>query len=214
MNKRRIYFTYIFDIKNKNNLLKNCKKNNMKCIFFKPTIKIFTDKDEINIKKLNYIEDIFVCIEENNLYGQEIEMKNLLKVHRQKVYLNQFQLNNLFKLLSTNFGQSEKLSIIFVNNTDAIDDLFDIKEGILMRNIFKSELNIWKDNIEGGKMNYKNIISKNKKLEYEEEEEEEEDEGEENSKIKNNFKLLIIKESIFEFYLIFLGILYHLKNYL
>ena len=59
------------------------------------------------------------------------------------------------------------------------------------------------------------LISKNKKLEYEKEKEED-DEREERSKIKikNNFKLLIIKESVFEFYLIFLGILYHLKNYL
>ena len=209
INKERVYFTYIFDIKHKDDLLKKCEDNNMKCIFFKPTIKLFTDKDGINLEKLNFTEDIFVCIKENNLYGREIEMKNLIQVHCQHVYLNKFQLNNLVKILNEKSGEQEKIDIIFVNNTNKINDLFDIKEGILMRNILKSELNEWKDNIEGGKIKYKSLIKKNKKnkfIEYEEEEEEE-NEGEECNKIKirNNFILLIIKESILEFHLIFLS---------
>ena len=85
-------------------------------------------------------------------------MKNISKIHYQKIYLNHFQSNNLFNFLSNKLDQTEKLSIIlFVYNIDTRDDLFDIKKDNLMRNIFKSELNIWKNNIERGKMNYKNI---------------------------------------------------------
>ena len=210
INKERVYFTYIFDIKHKDELLKKCEKNNMKCIFFKPTIKLFTDKYEINLEKSNYIEDIFVCIKENKLYGKEIEMKNLEQLQSQHVYLNKSQLNNLFNLLNDKFGEKEKIEIIFTNNTDKINDLFNNKEVILMRNISKSELNELKDNIEGGKTKYKSIIKKsktNKTVEYEEEEEEEDEENEfdECNKIKrkNNFKLLIINVNILEFYLIF-----------
>ena len=42
----------------------------MKCIFFKPSIKIFSDKDEINLETKDNIEDIFVIPNKN--YIQKI----------------------------------------------------------------------------------------------------------------------------------------------
>ena len=78
-----MYFTYIFDIKHKNDLLKKCEDNDMKWIFFNPSIKIFTDKNGINLEKLNYIKDIFVSFKDKNLYGKEINMKNSIQLHYQ-----------------------------------------------------------------------------------------------------------------------------------
>ena len=202
INKKRVYFTYIFDIKHKNDLLKKCEDNDMKCIFFNPSIKIFTDKNGINLEKLNYIKDIFVSFKDKNLYGKEINMKNSIQLHYQHVYLNNTQFNNLLKLLNDKFEEKEKINIIFAYNTNKIDELFTIKKWILMRNIFKSELKDWKDNIKGGIKEYESIIKKIKNIEYEEKEG---NEGEKSNKNKsrNNFKLLIINKSILEFYLIF-----------
>ena len=75
LNKERIYFTYIFDTKHKDELLRKCDSNKMKCIFFKSSIKIFTDKNEINLEKKDNIEENFVSLR-NNLYGKDIKMKN------------------------------------------------------------------------------------------------------------------------------------------
>ena len=205
IDKERVYFTYIFDTKHKDDLLKKCEDNDMKCIFFLPAIKLFTDKNGLNLEKLKYLEDIFVSIKEKNLYGKDIEMKNSMQLHYQRVCLNNSQSINLFKILNVKFGEEEKINIVFANNTDKIDDLFAMNEGVLMRNIFQSELKEWKNNIKGGIMEYESIIKKNKNIEYEEEEEEENNEEEESNKktSANNFKLLIIKKSIVEFYLIF-----------
>ena len=75
LNKERIYFTYIFDTKHKDELLRKCDSNKMKCIFFKSSIKIFTDKNEINLEKKDNIEENFVSLRKN-LYGKDIELKN------------------------------------------------------------------------------------------------------------------------------------------
>ena len=75
LNKERIYFTYIFDAKHKDELLRKCDSNKMKCIFFKSSIKSFTDKNEINLEKKDNIEENFVSLR-NNLYGKDIKMKN------------------------------------------------------------------------------------------------------------------------------------------
>ena len=87
LDKDRIYFTYIFDIKHKDELIKKCNSNNMKCIFFKPSIKLFTNKDEINIEKVYNSDDIFVCLGKQ-LFGKEIEMKNSINKHSCHTILN------------------------------------------------------------------------------------------------------------------------------
>ena len=205
LNKERIYFTYIFDAKHKDELLRKCDSNKMKCIFFKSSIKIFTDKNEINLEKKDNIEENFVSLR-NNLYGKDIEMKNSSDLQMQRVYLNESQLNNLIIFLRNKFGENEKINLIFSNNTDIIEDIFSIEEVILLRNIKRDELDIWIDCIEGGIKEFEKIIKQNKKnQEVEFAEEKDAFEGNNKNIIKNNFKLLIIKNKPLDFFLIFPG---------
>ena len=205
LNKERIYFTYIFDTKHKDELLRKCDSNKMKCIFFKSSIKIFTDKNEINLEKKDNIEENFVSLRKN-LYGKDIEMKNSSDLQMQRVYLNESQLNNLIIFLRNKFGENEKINLIFSNNTDIIEDIFSIEEVILLRNIKRDELDIWIDCIEGGIEEFEKIIKQNKKnQEVEFAEEKDAFEGNNKNIIKNNFKLLIIKNKPLDFFLIFPG---------
>lgn len=189
LDKDRIYFTYIFDFKHKDELLKKCNSNNMKCIFFKPTIKIFTDKNEINLEHVFNLDDIFVCLKKK-LFGKEIEMKNLTNKHSQQIIFNKSQLNSLIKFLKDKYYDYSKINIIFSNNIVKLEDLFNIEEGILLRNIEEDELKIWEKCIKGGTRKYNEIISKLK-------------ETGENDLKENYIKLLIIKYSDLDFYLIF-----------
>ena len=204
-NKERIYFTYIFDTKHKEELLKKCDSKNMKCIFFKSSIKIFTDKKGINLEKVDNLEENFISLKKN-LYGKEFEMKNSSDLQMQRVYFNESQLNNLIIFLNNRFGNDEKISIIFSHNTDIIEDVFTIEEIILFRNIKKDELDTWKNNIKGGIYEFKKINKKNtKNKEVEFGEEKDSNEEDNKDKIKNNFKLLIIKNKPLDFFLIFPG---------
>lgn len=56
--KENVFFTYLFDPKNKDNLLKLCQFKNMPCIIFNPLSKLFTDKNDYEI---NNIDDIFIA---------------------------------------------------------------------------------------------------------------------------------------------------------
>ena len=56
--KEKVFFTYLFDPKNKDNLLELCKYKNMPCIFFYPLSKLFTDKNDYEI---NNIDNIFIA---------------------------------------------------------------------------------------------------------------------------------------------------------
>ena len=56
--KENVFFTYLFDPKNKDNLLKLCQYKNMPCIIFNPLSKLFTDKNDYEI---NNIDDIFIA---------------------------------------------------------------------------------------------------------------------------------------------------------
>lgn len=124
----------------------------------------------------------------------------------QRVYLNESQLNNLIIFLRNKFGENEKINLIFSNNTDIIEDIFSIEEVILLRNIKKDELDIWIDGIEGGIEEFEKIIKPNKKnQEVEFAEEKDAFEGNNKNIIKNNFKLLIIKNKPLDFFLIFPG---------
>ena len=189
LNKDRIYFTYIFDIKHKDELIKRCYNNNMKCIFFKPSIKLFTDKNEINIEKVFNHDEIFVCLGKK-LFGKEIEMKNLINKHSCHIIFNDLQSNNLINFLTNNYYEYSKINLIFSNNTDKVEDLFKFEEGILLRNIEKDELKFWDKCIKGGAKKYKDIMNKLGK-------------NEDNDEEKNKLKLLIIKKTDIEFFLIF-----------
>ena len=177
----------------------------MKCIFFKSSIKIFTDKKGINLEKVDNLEENFISLKKN-LYGKETEIKNSSDLQMQRVYFNETQLNNLIIFLNNRFGNDEKISIIFSHNTDIIEDIFTIEEIILFRNIKKDELDTWKNNIKGGIYEFKKIIKKNtKNKEVEFGEEKDSNEEDNKDKIKNNFKLLIIKNKPLDFFLIFPG---------
>ena len=189
LDKDRIYFTYIFDIKHKDELIKKCNSNNMKCIFFKPSIKLFTNKDEINIEKVYNSDDIFVCLGKQ-LFGKEIEMKNSINKHSCHTILNDLQSNNLIEFLKNKYYKCSKINLIFSNNTDKVGELYKFDEGILLRNIEKEELKIWEKCIKGGARKFKDTM---KKLENKENYEEE----------KNKYGLLIIKKNKMEFFLIF-----------
>ena len=178
LDKNRIYFTYIFDIKHKDDLIKKCSNNNMKCIFFKPSIKLFVDKDEINIENAFNRDEIFVCL------GKQINK------HSCHTSLNDIQSNNLIEFLKNKYYKCSKINLIFSNDTDKVEDLFKFEEGILLRNIEKDELKFWEKCIKGGARKFKDIMKKLEKNENYEEE-------------KNKFGLLIIKKNKMEFFLIF-----------
>ena len=58
--KENVYFTYIFDFQHKDDLLSKCNQNNLKCIFFVPSIQKFVDKDERELNNLDNIDNIFI----------------------------------------------------------------------------------------------------------------------------------------------------------
>ena len=197
LNKDKVFFTYIFDIKHKNDLLKKCKEKNMKCIFFKSSIKMFTNENDQNLDNIKNIGDIFVCPFNDNC-EKKIEMNNIKDY--QQVFLNNNQLNNLFIFLKSIFSKNNKVNVIFSNKTDLFDEGILNEETILLRNIEKEELKKWKDCIKGGKNKFKKLIDQNK---INIEEEEEEDEEEEKEEKLNQLKLLILKKVNIKFYLIF-----------
>ena len=81
-----VYFSYIFHTKNKDELCKKCDKNNLKCIFFNPSIQKFINKnneelDDINNE--NNINNIFVNpfkLYNNNNKDNDIDMEDLANI--------------------------------------------------------------------------------------------------------------------------------------
>jgi len=207
LSKDKVFFTYIFDIKNKKDLLKKCKEASMKCIFFRPSIKMFTNENGQNLENIKNIEDIFVCPFNDN-YNKDIEMNDIKDC--KQVFLNNNQLNNLLLFLKSIFSKNKnnEINIIFSNKMDFFDESFLNEERILLRNIEKEELRKWKDCVKGGRNKFKKLVEEEKEDDKEEEkednkEEEEEDEEEDEKKKCNKFKLLILKKRNIKFYLIF-----------
>ena len=55
-----VYFTYIFDDKNSNELYEKCQKNNMNCIFFNPSRRTFFDFENFELKRIQEPNEIFI----------------------------------------------------------------------------------------------------------------------------------------------------------
>ena len=161
LSKDKVFFTYIFDIKNKKVLLKKCKEASMKYIFFISSIKIFTNENDKNLDNIKNIEDIFVC-PFNDKCEKEIEMNDIKDC--QQVFLNNDQLNNLFIFLKSIFSKNKnnKINVIFSNRMDLIDERFLNEERILLRNIEEEELGQWHYCIKGGKNKFKKLIAQDK----------------------------------------------------
>ena len=199
LSKEKVYFTYIFDIQHKENLLKKCDEKNMKCIFFKSSIKIFTDRNEMNVEEID-IEDNFVHFGKK-FFGKDIEMKNEIYIPSQHIFFNKCQYNNLIDFLKNKFQKYNNINIIFIKTIDKFSEIYSFKEAIILRNIAKEDINSWKDCIKGGSNKYNKIIQqtlidKNIKVKGEEK----------NNNLKKDekkFKLIIIKNKILEFYLLF-----------
>ena len=124
-----VYFTYIFDIKNKNILYEKCEKNDIKCMFFTPSTKQFTYFDDYLIENIRDENEIF--INPNDLYNKEdiIMMEsNKIKYKKNKICINinDIKKRNILQLWMEIFPEfsNKKLDLKFSHNINDIDESY------------------------------------------------------------------------------------------
>ena len=181
--KENVFFTYLFDPKNKDSLLKLCEPKNMPCIFFNPLSKLFTDKNDYEI--IN-IENIFIAPFKKDI--DDLILEDL----GEKMYNKTFDLNDKISSIIIEILKKEK------NIKDNIKLQFSHKISSFSEEILDTE-RIFLRKIENDEKGWKSCFSKNQKYDLEKEDGEKEEEKEED--ILKNALLLIFKKDnlIFKF---------------
>ena len=153
--QNNVYFTYIFHTKNQDELYQACKDKDLKCIFFNPSIQIFTDENNIEIDEIADINNIF--INPFILFGKDkdIEMKDLTNkkllkdITQPNFILNDKQkkrLKKLWKNLFEEFKNSD-IEISFSHITRFIDEKYLSNKIFYLRELNKNEFGDWIDSI-------------------------------------------------------------------
>lgn len=181
--KENVFFTYLFDPKNKDSLLKLCKPKNMPCIFFNPLSKLFTDKNDYEI--IN-IENIFIAPFKKD--KDDFILEDL----GEKIYNKTFDLNDnisskIIEILKKEMNIGDDIKLQFSHKISSFSEEILDTERIFLRKIENDEKG-WKSCFIKNKKNYLG----NKDGEKDEEKEEE---------LLNNALLLIFKKDnlIFKF---------------
>jgi len=152
-----VYFSYIFHTKNKDELCKKCDKNNLKCIFFNPSIQKFINKnneelDDINNE--NNINNIFVNpfkLYNNNNKDNDIDMEDLANIKvsnnimQPNFTLNSSQIYSIVKLWKTLFNEFNKnnIEICFSHCTRFIDEKYLSNKIMYLRQLNENEIEDW-----------------------------------------------------------------------
>ena len=155
-----VYFSYIFHTKEKDELCKKCDKNNLKCIFFNPSIQKFTNKnyeelDDINNE--NKINNIFVnpfkLYNNNNNKDKDndIDMEDLVNIKvsnnimQPNFTLNYNQIYNIVKLWKTLFNEfnENNIEIFFSHSTRFIDEKYLSNKIMYLRKLNENEIEDW-----------------------------------------------------------------------
>ena len=65
-----VFFTYIFHTEKKKDLYDRCNKNNLKCIFFNPSVQKFMNINNAILDDVDYSDDI------NNIFINPFKFNN------------------------------------------------------------------------------------------------------------------------------------------
>ena len=147
--KENVYFTYIFHTEDKSKLLKECKKNKLKCIFFNPSYQIFTDENDIDLSQINSINNIFA----NPFYlinkDLDIQMKDMISINKlnsitkPNYIINIKQKKNIEKIWKNIFNKDTIVEIFYSHNTHFIDEKYLSNEIMYLRVIDEDESEEW-----------------------------------------------------------------------
>lgn len=181
--KENVFFTYLFDPKNKDNLLKLCKPKNMPCIFFNPLSKLFTDQNDYEI---NNIENIFIAP-----FKKDID-DIILEDSEEKMYNKTFDLNDnissiIISILKKEMNIEGNIKLQFSHKISSFSEEILDNGRIFLRKI------------ENGEKGWKSCFSKKEINNLEKKDGEKEEEKEE--ELLENALLLIFKKDnlIFKF---------------
>ena len=136
--QHNVYFTYIFDIKNKNELYEKCQTNNLNCIFFDSSLGRFVDFDNYEIKKIKEPNEIFI-----NPF-KELSLKLEQKENIEKFWKALFP-----DLIDKN------LNLIYSHHVDVINESYLNKTNIYLLELKPNEINKWINAIDLPKKNIK-----------------------------------------------------------
>jgi len=181
--KENVFFTYLFDPKNKDNLLQLCDNKNMPCIFFNPLSKLFTDKNDYEI--IN-IQNIFIAPFKKD--NDDIIIEDLgEKMYNKTLDLNEKNTSIIIEILKKEMDLKDNIKLQFSHKISSFSEEILDTERIFIRKI---------ENDEKG---WKSCFSKYKTNDLEKKVGEKEEEKEE--KLVINAILLIFKKDnlIFKF---------------
>ena len=137
--RENVYFTYIFDVKNKNELNEKCKENGVKCMFFNPSIKKFHDFDNYEFHRIKDPTEMF-SNPYSEKYGQnDIIMKDMTKIYNngKKVFMKKKQkisIETFWKKLYPELN-NKKLNLYYSHNINELDLSYLNKANMYLREL-------------------------------------------------------------------------------
>ena len=150
INANNVYFTYIFHDKNKNELYEKCKANNLNCIFFNFSTKMFFDSDDIELRIIKEPNEIFINpflpYKNADIIINYILNKNskIIGINN-KISLKLVQKESIEKFWKTLFPEfhNKKLNLIYSHYVNEIDGNYLNKTNMYFLELRPNEINSW-----------------------------------------------------------------------
>ena len=152
--KENVYFSYIFEIDNKENNTE-CKNNNIPFIYYSVSNNIFLDK---NLKEINSINGIFICPATNNLLHIENNNEKFKNNYEQKYSIFKGVKTKIIDIIRSNkyFNISNYINVQFLKNINSKNTIYQ-KNYMFLREIKNKEKEHLKTLLNSYNFSYKNL---------------------------------------------------------